>query len=345
MLLNVAISPSVVTEISKSELGAYAAMVQEQLGSTLDRHGVLFQLSAHERQRLLELLKGDKLMPDEQKRWIELLVRLNKSGRFTTAAPSVIESWSDLTDDHKVSGLEQFAPILSLISGTDFKRLFPDDPSIHTVNDTVEITTAASLSMSRQYAKLESLREDGAFRAGTCREDVWAALLKPLVQVSRHITIFDRFFYARIWERDDPFRGSPEHLIWLLERINDTIPAGGEVVLIGEAGKHPKRALALPNNPQQILDYVGDAIREQFDRIGSIELNVYSGQAKMHHDRHIRFSTGHAIEIPPGFDRFAKPELYESVSFTYRHSNNSIQELIARESAARKAPGTRTTRV
>lgn len=345
MLLNVAISPSVVTEISTSELGPYAAMVQEQLSSILDKHGVLFQLSVHERRRLLELLKDDRLTPGEQKRWSELLVRLYKSGRFTTATPSVIENWSDVVNGRQASDLKQLAPIISLVSGSDFERLFPEDSNIHTINNAVEITTAASLSASQQYAQLESLREDGAFPEGTYREVVWDSLFKPLVQVSRQITILDRYLYARLWERDDAYRGAPEHLFWLLENINDTIPAGGEVVLIGAAGKYPKRSSDLPDDPQRILDYLSNTIQNQFDRIGTIELNVHSGQGRMHHDRHIRFSTGHAFEVPPGFDRFAKSKLSESVSFSYRHSRNSIQELMERESAARKAPRTRTAKV
>lgn len=345
MLLNVAISPSVITEISNSNLGSYAALVQEQLSSILDRHGVLFQTSVHERQRLLGLLASSQLQPDEQKRWRELLVRLHKSGRLTTAAPSVIESWSDLTDGQQASGLEQLAPIISLVSGTDFTRLFPEDSIIHTVNETVEVTTAASLSASSQYTQLESLREDGVFHAGTHREDVWEVLFRPLVRVSRSIIIFDRFLYARIWERDDPYRGAPEHLIWLLENINDTIPVGGEITLIGESGKYPKRSSDLPDDPLRILNYIRDTIQNQFDRLGSVEINVHSGREKMHHDRHIRFSTGHALEVPPGFDRFAKPRLSESVSFSYRHTRNSIKELMDREISVRKAPLTRKTKV
>lgn len=345
MLVNVAISPNVILEISDSKLGKYAAMIQEQLSSILDKHGVLVQPSTQERQRLLELLKGDQLRPAEQKRWQLLLSQLNKSGRFTTATPSVIENWSDLTDGQQASSLQQLAPILSLVSEPDFSRLFPEDTNVHMINETVEITTAASLSKSRQFERLESLREDGTFPAGTHREDVWDTLFKPLTQVSKQITIFDRYLYNRLWERADPRGDTPEHLIWLLQHINEDIPSNGEVILIGEAGKHPKRSSDLPADPQRILDYLSESIRNQFDRIGAVELNVYSGREKMHHDRHIRFSTGHAFELPSGFDRFATLKLGDSVSFSYRYSSNSINELVRRESAARKAPLTRTSKV
>lgn len=331
MLLNVHVSPGVIAQTSKSQALYAAPALRREIQELLLRHGVLRFSSAAEARNWLDALKLADLTPREAKEWQQLLLALNKQGRLHAANPALVEDTEAVTQPSDLLPLESVAPLVSILAGPVYSRLFPAAESgVSKLSPQIEVTVPGSVSDSGLYADVLRLADSGSFAKGTKREQVWRQLFGPLANVSKHVTVFDKYLFAQLAQTSD------EHVNWLLGKLDADMPSGAAVTLIGARGIGGERGeLRVPRHAGEAEDMLRAYLPAAFRNISSVRIVLAPStrQRDMHHDRHIRFSAGPAVELPSGFDRLGYLELRDNFGFTYRHSATSLSELNAREDA------------
>lgn len=343
MLLNVHISPSVITETSQSAAQFAAPALQRELVELLLRHGVLRFTSGAEAGLWIDSLSKPELSPAEKKQWQQLLLTLKQQGRLSAADPALVEDPEGAGSIGDLQGFRQAAPLLSILGTETYRKLFPAAVAGRSeAFPGVEIAVAGSVSESKQYRALMNLVEVGSFPSGTQRVEVWNRLLGPLSSVSKEITIFDKYLFSRLFETAD------EQVTWLLAQMDRVVPVGTVVKLYaarGTPGAYGSEQV--PSDHREAEARLREYLPKAFERIGSVEIFLAeSGRARhMHHDRHIRFGSGGAVELPAGFDRLEPARLREDFGFTYRSSAAAVSGLAAREQAVRGGRGTHVVKI
>lgn len=338
MLLNVHVTPGVLAETSRSEARFAAPALRKEIQDLLLRHGVLRFASKEEATRWLDSLKLDELSPQETKEWQVLLLALNKQGRMVAESPALVENPEIAATADELEPLKALAPVLSIVGTETYQRVFPNaEVGVSKLAANAEVTVPGSISQSSLYENLTHLVESGRYPAGTGRTRVWESLFAPLASVSKEIVIFDKYLFGQLDVTSD------EHVNWLLAQLDATAPAGASVKLIGARGVPDSYGNErVPGNAADAEWLLREYLPGKFTNLRSVEaILAPSVRARdMHHDRHIRFSAGAAVELPAGFDRLGTPQLRDTFSFTYRHLAGSLTELAGREESARKRSGT-----
>lgn len=343
MLLNVHVAPSVVVETSQAEAHFAAPALRRELVELLMRHGVLRFASQKEAGLWIDSLSLPTLSPAEKKQWQQLLLTLKKHGRLSAADPALIQDADAASVLGDLQGLKQAAPVLSVLETGTYQRVFPSAQTGHSqAFPGVEVAVPGSLSQSSQYRALLDLVEAGSFREGTPRQEVWNRLLGPLSSVSKEITLFDKYLFSRLFDVAD------EQITWLLKQMDQTVPMGATVKLYaarGTSGAYGSEQV--PSDHREAERLLRQYLPNKFDRIGNVEVVLAeSGRARhMHHDRHIRFGSGSAVELPSGFDRLEPARLRDDFGFTYRSAPAALAGLAAREQQVRTAQGTHVVRI
>ena len=343
MLLNVHITPRALVETTQSEAQFNAPALRRDLVELLLRHGVMRFTSSDEAGRWIDSLGLPDLTPAEKKEWQQLLLSLKKQGRLSASTPPLITDAEAASTLAEVEGLTKGAPMLSVLGEATYRRLFPDATSGHAVPyPGLEITVPGSVADSKLYQRLRDLVDTGRLPEGTPRTEVWNSLFGPLASVSKEITIFDKYLLSRLFETGD------EHVTWMLKNLNEVAPEGAGVVLIAARGTEGQYgAERIPSDAREAERLLREYLPDTWGRLGSVQV-VFAESTRarhMHHDRHIRFSAGAAIEVPAGFDRLDQPRLRDSFGFTYRWSPAALAELESREQEVKRARGTHIVRL
>lgn len=330
MFINVHMTPSVVAETSRKAARFNAPALQSGIHRLLHRHGVLNFLSDGEAVAVLDSLKTSDLKPEEVKAWQELLVYLQKSGRLASARPPVIEDLAAATKSD-LTALGKLSPLVSILGTELYDQVFPDAAAgVTSVGKKVEAVAPGSLAESQQVKALQDLADTGSYPKGANREVVWRELLAPVARVSKQIVIFDRYLLADLDQQGGPAR----HVEWLLDKIDQTVRPGTVVKLIGARGIDGQWGQErVPSDAKEAMWYVEDNLPVPTSNLKRVEVWLAPSARYMHHDRHIRFSAGTALELLAGFDRLANTSLREDMGFAYWHSPMKIRELLSRERA------------
>lgn len=338
MLLNVHIAPSVVGETSQSTAQFAAPALRRELVELLLRHGVLRFTSGREAGLWIDSLSSPELTPAEKKQWQQLLLTLKQQGRISAADPALVDDPEGAAVVSDLQGFQQAAPLLSVLGTNTYRTVFPTAVAGRSeAFPGVEIAVPGSVSESQQYRALLSLVEAGSFPQGTLRVEVWNRLLGPLSSVSKEIAIFDKYLFSRLFDTAD------EQVTWLLTQLDRVVPEGAVVKLYAARGTQGAYGSEqVPSDHLEAAARLREYLPKSFQRIGALEiLLAESPRARhMHHDRHIRFGSGAAVELPSGFDRLDSPRLREDFGFTYRFAAAAVSGLAAREQAVRGARGT-----
>lgn len=331
MLVNVHVTPSVVVETSRSVAKFSAPALRRELREFLLRHGVLRFASNAEAKTWIDGLKSEELTPQEAKEWQQLLLTLNKLGRLVSENPALVEDADSATSKEELLPLAALSPLLSVIGTDTYGRLFPDaEVGVSPLKPNLDVTVPGSISQSAMHERLINLAQSGSFLRGTKRNDLWATLLEPLARVSKEIVVFDRYLFGQLEASFD------EQVNWLLSRLDASAPKGAAVTLIGARGVPGDFGNErVPGNAADAEWLIRENVSQKFERLGSVRVALAPSVRvrDMHHDRHIRFGAGAAVEVPAGFDRLAVPELRDNFGFTYRHSTDALKQLRARETA------------
>lgn len=327
MLLNVHLTPQVLAETSRAVAKFQAPALRREVMELLVRHGVLRFTSADEARAVVDQLK--QLPPAEAKEWQSVFLSLNRQGRMRAEKPALLDDLSQLSAQD-LRALKELAPVLSLLGEETYMGFFPQaDQGLTELLTRVEVAVPGSVGESENYSRVRELLEGGMFPAGTSREDVWVQLLAPLAAVSKEVVLFDRYLFGR-----------PQHLTWLLSRLDQVVPKGASVKLFGARGVPGDYGDELvPYREDEAERAVKDLLGDNYKRIGMVEavLAPSNRTRDMHHDRHLRFSAGAVIELPAGFDRLGRAALSDDFGFTHR---TNPAPYIQREDGVLHAPGT-----
>ena len=343
MLLNVHVAPAVVVETSQAAAHFRAPALRRELVELLVRHGILRFTSGEEAGAWIDSLSRPDLTPAEKKQWQQLLLALKKQGRLSAADPKLMENPDKADALSDLQGLRKGAPMLSILGTETYQRVFPTAQRGHSeAFPGVEVAVPGSISESALYRALLNLVETGSFPKGTPRTEVWNKLLGPLSSVSKEITVFDKYLFSRLFETAD------EHVTWLLNQFDRVVPTGSIVKLYaarGTLGSYGSEQV--PADAKSAETRLREFLPKEFERIGNVEIVLAeSGRARhMHHDRHIRFGSSGAVELPSGFDRLEPARLREQFGFTYRSSPEALSGLLSREQEVRGGRGTHVVRI
>lgn len=338
MFINVAIAPEAVEAISNTRKGLASGLLRKHLFELINKYGAITQPSNDSAKALVDALCSPQLTQSEQVEWREFLVYLRTRHRFSAAKPDVHDFWDRVPDVASYQSMSDTSSVLNVITEESYMSMFSDDAGLHRLSEEIEIATPATASLSASAQKLGSLVEEGMFAKGTSREQVWRLLLSPLAESSRQIVIFDPYLYYNLWKESSEPRPRKEHMEWLLERIDGLRPGSRTVTLIGAAGDGVKNNPS--KQPEQVLRLLEDHFAGAFPNISEVRAYVVPTRRQMHHDRHVWFNSGQAVELPSGFDRLSFPELRDGMSFTFRYVPQSLQVLERRASDAQESRGT-----
>lgn len=337
MFINVHLTPDVVEETSRSRAKFQASALQAEVHGLLLKHGVLNFLSRDEAVAVLDSLSPDVLEPKELKAWQELLVFLKSKNRLAAAQPPVLEGGIEKAESPEaLQPLGVLSPLVSVLGEDTYQRLFPFDDRGASKVGTIELVVTGAVSQSEQVSELQKLREEGTVPKGTSRDDVFETLFAPLARVSEEISIFDRYLYTDVGLTG----GDLEHLAWLLEKLDGVARPGATVKLYGARGIDGNYGERVPRDGKEARWMLEDGLLTDFKRVGKVQAFLAQLPRDMHHDRHIRFSSGAGVELPSGFDRLGVARLRENMGFTFRHAQANLSELASREADVAMQRGT-----
>ena len=304
----------------------------------LHTHGRLVFAEDAEVMALIKAIRsGPGLPPDVRKGWEDILVHLKQTNRLLVLSrpeTAPLASIRTIDDMHEQWGA---CTDLAIVSARACGPLgVPEDSGL--LADPVErpdIATTGTAPYSPALARAKDLRSRGVAPHGSSREEFWAQVLQPLASEARTATVLDRYLPQACWDIQTRQRWARawrnEHITWLLEHLDVAMAPNAEVRLI---------ASRLDREPMVRADEVAAAIRNQWEpaatgRIERVTLTLATPPrpSAFPHDRHIRFSTAGAIEIPAGFDRLREPTIWDAdgMKWNYRCHPQPLRDLQAVE--------------
>jgi len=175
--------------------------------------------------------------------------------------------------------------------------------------------------MSPLFQRSEQTAAREVYMSGSTRETVWNEILRPLATRSKRVTVFDCYAFSEMYRRDNKNDSSPEHLEWLLSKLNAEAPPGTMVKIFGSR-KQTGGAGAL-----QIAQLLRQRWSEAPRRVVGVELVTLSGNQEFPHDRHITFGDTTGLELPSGLDRLARPSVGKPFTFGYKWKLPQLEAL------------------
>ena len=248
--------------------------------------------------------------------------------------------------DYTMAGeLEQLQPVIDLLvlgSAGDrapglaptIERALYDDHGCASFAEGPEVALSSAIDQSETVHRLKALHRETVIPAGVLRNAVWDTYFRPLARVSSEVNIFDRFLFSGLIKRRG-FNGSDSLLRWLLRSLDRDLPPDAVVNLFARSGdrvareNHDQTAM-----PYSVADISAAVKRSGWQRDG--QLHLYIDDA-LHHDRHLRFSCGHAIMPQGGLDqlRFRDGALVKPFSYAYVPPGDGLNRRADEEAKAR----------
>jgi hypothetical protein len=305
-------------------------------------HGRLIFGNDLEVQSLLNAItSGPGLTPDARAEWRETLLLLRRTKRITVlhetnATPLAdVTTLSDLrkrwgpSTDLAVVGQGSCAPL-----GVPSETGILTDPS-----HGPDVAITASATNTPAIARLIELADRGIAGSGTPREAFWHNVLEPMAESAQNATVMDGYLFKSVYDitANKPWarQWRVEQTAWLLDHLDAVMSGQAEVHLIGSTQSDYSHMDA---------QATADAIRDHWKptkvgRLNRVTLTLAAapaGRDRFPHDRHIRFSTGSAIEVPAGFDRLRQDNIWDpdGMKWTYRWSTETLLQLQAEEQRA-----------
>lgn len=218
-------------------------------------------------------------------------------------------------------------PFVGIVSDTAFDRLFPgNDEGLASVNDEVEIVTGGTLSRSARLDAAQSLAVREVYEKGRNRESIWTDLFRPLAMRSKRIVLFDRYAFAELHRRNAANNSLPEHLEWLLTKLDASAQQGALVKIFGSTG-YGSGGSQVPADPNITAELLSRRWRSRSGRLSGVELVTLPSISAFPHDRHAMFGDTTGLELPSGLDRLAKPFTNNLFSYAYKWRNEQMQAL------------------
>ena len=304
-------------------------------------HGRLVFGSDPEVQSLLKAIAtGPGLTPDARTEWRETLLLLLKAKRITVLHEADRAALADVTTLIDLRKWWGPSTDLAVVGHASCAPLgVPSDTGILTDPEFgPDVATTATATGSPAIARLKDLADRGIAGTGTPRETFWHDVLEPIASSAQNATVMDGYLYKSVC---DITEGKPwarqwraEQATWLLDHLDAVMAVGAEVHLVGS--KQPEYShLDAQTTAAAIRDHWKPTKVGRLHRVTLTLASPARGE-RFPHDRHIRFSTGSAIEIPAGFDRLREDNIRdpEGMKWNYRWRTENLKELQAAEQRA-----------
>jgi hypothetical protein len=319
MIAKVALSSDAIAELSALQPAALSRAQHEALMQALEAHGLLVVSNDDERDRLVQTLKKGPLTPGDRQRWVTLITELQKLGRIKRIAPPRERCLSEVTLLAEIADWRDRSDV-AVVTTEQANRLgVPAGGLLDDESSSVEVATAPIAAYCSRFESLRALVAEGHLPHRTPREEFWEKVFRPLVQVSRNVTILDHYLFADLVRRESQPRSTPEELAWLLQKLDQYGATGLSVRLLG--GVEGK---GLPDDLAHAERLVKDRFTARQD--GAIaDISIYAGRwsgrdfDRLPHDRHIRFDIGPAVKLHAGFGRLRDRTISDEDGLTWQY--------------------------
>lgn len=284
--------------------------------------------------------------------WGPVLRAMNDQGLpVCRLEPQMSKSTGDLCADGTMLELEGLVDLIVAgeraqrspnLSSDQIVALYERD-GFTRLHDSLEVALPDAIDQCSTVVRLKKLREAGVIKAQTNREAI-REFCAPLAEASTEVNVFDRYLFSGLkkwrrrwgqWEQQDP---SAPYLLWLLNSLDKHLPSSAVINLFGLTGEAVDRSKPPGVRTQYTIGDIGACLKglERWNR--PEKLNVFLVD-RLDHDRHLRFSCGHAIKADAGFDRlkFDNKGLL-TVDFTYGHVDDlqTLNTRVEKEDEARR---------
>lgn len=323
MIVNVGLSPTSLADVSKAKLGPHGMALQRTMGDWLRSHGSIIFATARDASEFVRLVKTEgEFSEAERKEWSALLTWLRGGGRLGVAQPAYA-GLDGLTDAAAVDAGIPHRPFIAVVSHSVFDQLYPGntDGWAPTAPD-LDVTISATVSLTRLVSRTQAVAARESYAAGIDREAVWDELLRSLASQSKRVTLFDRYIFAKMCQRDGNGDATPEHLEWLLDKLSVHAPQGTFVKVYGATGYQ-----TVPKDAAAVAHLLNARWTPTGNRLAGVELVTLKAPQWLPHDRHMTFGETMGLELPSGLDRLASPHLHDTFSFGYKWRNEQLQSL------------------
>lgn len=329
-----------------------ARLEHKRLAECILEFGLLRALGPKDRKDLHIAMKGlaDQLGYDF---WTPLILAIDSVGAGgPQAAQPSDRSVPDPPDrsvhDYVVaSELEELQPLIDLVilgaSGQRAPGLAPeieqalyDDHGCASFAKGPELALTSAVDQSETVNRLKAIHRETMIPEGTLDTEIWDTYFRPLAQASTEVNIFDRYLFSGLIRTKQRRRTDVRYLQWFFNSLDRDLPSRATVNLFAFTGQKVADTNRDPNaRPYSVVD-IAEVIRglDRWDRPGRLHLYLWDG---LHHDRHLRFSSGHVIMPQQGLDQLQFPEgqLAKKFSYSFVPSGPSLTARVDEESRAR----------
>lgn len=337
MIGNIAIdSRALRVAVSSSDI-----RVQRRLAAIIHEYGRLGLTGAKDRQELVAAMRAQAQSIGVDF-WGPLLRAMGSQGvGVFEAEPPQADSTRDYCHGGHYDALGELVQLV-VVSGdaSDTAGLDSSQAAalhgvdgITQVDNRLELALADAVDQSAMIAGVKEVRQESVIPQGTSAGDIWGRYFGPLAQASTEVNIFDRYLFSGLAKS----AGMP-YLIWVLNDLNRTLPPTAPINIYALTGQTiaatSHRATA---KAYEITD-IATELRNVDAWASERPIRVYLAD-RLDHDRHIRFSSGHAVLSQAGFDKLSLDNgvLRDPFGYTYVPSGASLDRRAIVEAAARKS--------
>ncbi|MEV2242780.1 hypothetical protein [Micromonospora sp. NPDC049891] len=292
---------------------------------------------------LYAIRNGPGLPPDARKLWSEVLVSFQKHKRISVQKPNTTPLANIKDIDDLRARWKSAADVAVVASASCSKLGVPADKGLLTIPGlSPDVATTYGAAFSPAIERFRNLADDGFLPHGSSRSRFQTDVLEPLAAGARTATIVDRYYFARLWRATTGRTSNATgHVAWMLRLIDEVMAPGAEVHIIADR---------FPQAPSVDVDHTAAALLAAWSpsrpgRVCKVSLSLTRGTSAhpFPHDRHIRFSTGAAVLLPSGFDRFEQQNVTDvnGVNWGYCWKSEKLVALQATEQRAAALPHSR----
>jgi len=349
MLARIALSADAIFDLSQGP-APHQRKNHREFTDLLMRHGVLVFGSEDEKNLFASSIRlGDGVPVFSRQVWGVILADLAHKKRLRVISPpgaaqvSALTSLRDLYDEWK------YKAEIALVQESLSKVMKLDQQESGVLEGhALEIATPFTISEGKVIRSLEALSRDGKLKHGESRETFWNTVLAPLAECTRTVVITDRFIFERLWDDADRSitRAVPEHLCWLLERLDSTLLPSATVKIVGQSRRKDGPAHKGRWTTQQTSHLIQASwARSSVRRIKRVEIVQAEPYGERPHDRHIRFGDVGLVDINAGVDMLSTPKVIkkQGMKWSYGYMPNALQESKEATNMLEAQPSYKTT--
>lgn len=332
MLATIALSSEAIADLSNGP-ASHQRRHHREFTELLLKHGVLVFGSEDEMGAFTRAIQsGDGIPAFSRQVWHTVIAEFARKKRLRVVDPPVASQLASLTSLKDLYEEWKHKARIAVVGEHLSPAMMLDEESGVLEGSALEIATPITVSEGRVMRSLEGLARDGRLKFGESREVFWRTVLAPLAECSRNVVITDRFVFERMWDDADEARcrNEPEHISWLLERLDATLVPRATVKIVGQGRRQDSWG---SNKKRWSTGDTADLIRQHWQRsvpgrIEKLEIVLAEPRRERPHDRHIRFGDIGAIDINAGLDRLCEPsvEQKEGMKWSYGYTRGALEE-------------------